>query len=124
MKDFPVASPILSPFFCCETSRDPPEEHVNRDREGEMAASAERRRKALMTESGEVRRVFLWDCGVNNKKLLIYEAYINVYMYISYIHVYMIYVYVYIYISTAVYVYIHIYIYVMNLRVIHICIDR
>lgn len=37
----------------CEGSPVDFQEHVNRDREGEMAASAERRRKALMTESGE-----------------------------------------------------------------------
>lgn len=31
------------------------QEHVNRDREAEMAISAERRRKALMAEAGEAQ---------------------------------------------------------------------
>jgi len=37
----------------CEGSPTDFQEHVNRDREAEMAISAERRRKALMTEAGE-----------------------------------------------------------------------
>ena len=44
-----------------------PQEHVNRDREAEMAISAERRRKALMTESGEVR----WDSAIDGANIYV-----------------------------------------------------
>ena len=68
---------------------------MNRDREGEMAASAERRRKALMTESGEVQwGDGFWDYAINIKHYIyiyvhmynihIQHTYINVYIYILY----------------------------------------
>ena len=68
-----------------ETWRAALEEHVNRDREGEMAASAERRRKALMTESGEVQwGDGFWDYAINIKHYIYVQythtAYINVYI--------------------------------------------